>query len=364
MINRRSFIESSIAAAAAFQTRALSAATVGTRVPLGLNTYCLRAMKWNDIQLLDYTAGLKLDAVFLQDSLDPEAMNPAHWPKVREHAKSLGLHLETGVGAVLPRSAADFDKSVATLSQGVIRAKALGSPFVRCLLAGDRDHFPPGPAEQHIETMIKLLRAVRSRVMDAGLKIAIENHKDLQAWETRQVFEGAGKDFVGSYLDTGNPVFVLEHPMTTLEVLGPYALTVHLRDSVIYEHKTGVAVQWVPLGEGVVDFPMFIARMREICPPVHVYIKPITGRPPAVIPYLEQNYWKIYPNAKASDLARFLSLAKQGHPYEEHMVIEDIPSRATPEAFIAAIQYQQRNHMERSVEYGKKTLDLGIRWRS
>ena len=39
--------------------------------------------------------------------------------------------------------------------------------------------------------------------MDAGVKIAIENHKELQAWETRQVIETAGKEFVGSYLDTG-----------------------------------------------------------------------------------------------------------------------------------------------------------------
>jgi hypothetical protein len=51
-------------------------------------------------------------------------------------------------------------------------------------------------------------------------------------------------------MDTGNPVFVLEHPVTTLETLAPYVVTLHLRDSVIYEHPRGVAVQWVPLGEG------------------------------------------------------------------------------------------------------------------
>ena len=113
--------------------------------------------------------------------------------------------------------------------------------------------------------------------MDLGVKIAIENHKDLQAWETRQVIESAGKEFVGSYLDTGNPSFVLEHPLTTLEELGPYAVCVHLRDSVVYETPRGVAVQWVPLGEGTVDFREFIARMQTICPPVYVYIKPITG---------------------------------------------------------------------------------------
>ena len=120
---------------------------------------------------------------------------------------------------------------------GIDRAKAVGSPLVRCLLAADRAHLPPGTIDQHIETMVRLLRSVRSQAMDANLKIAIENHKDLQAWEMREVIEAAGKDFVGSYLDTGNPVFVVEDPLTTLEILGPYALCVHLRDSVIYEYQ-------------------------------------------------------------------------------------------------------------------------------
>ncbi len=67
--------------------------------PLGLNTYCLRAMRWPDRKLLEYTAGLKLDAVFLQDSVDPGTNDPAHWKEVKEQAAALGLHLETGNGA-------------------------------------------------------------------------------------------------------------------------------------------------------------------------------------------------------------------------------------------------------------------------
>ena len=46
------------------------------------------------------------------------------------------------------------------------------------------------------------------------------------------------------------------------------------------------------------------------------------------------------------------------------MVIEDIPGQQRPEPYQAALQYQQKEHMERSVEYGKKVLDLGIKWRS
>jgi 3-oxoisoapionate decarboxylase len=360
MLDRRSFLAGSTAA---LLTGRASAALTGN-IPIGINTYCLRALRWKDIQLIDYADRLKMDAVFLQDSLDPETMEPAHWRRIHDYVTERHLHIETGTGAVLPRSPDAFEASVRNLNQAIERAKAIGSPIVRCLHAADREHLPPGPIEQHIETMIKLLRTVRSAVMDAGLKIAIENHKDLLAWEMKQVIEGAGKEFVGSYLDTGNPVFVMEDPMTTLEHLGPLAVTVHLRDSVIYDTPRGIAVQWVPLGEGIIDFKAFIARLRELATGVYIYIKPITGRPPQILPVYDPELWKQYRDSRAADFARFLALAKKGRPYEKHMVIEDLPGRQLPEAFIPAIQFQQKEHMERSVAYAKSTLDLGVRWRS
>ena len=332
------------------------------RFPLGYNTYSIRALRWNDLQLIEYAGSLKLDAIFLQDSIDPGTGDPAHWRAVKDAATRAGLWLGTGGGAVLPRDASGFDGCVKLLGEALRRAAGMGSPVVRTLLAGDRDHLPPGPPAKHIETMIKVLRAVRSQAMDAGIKFAIENHKDLLAWETRQVIDGAGKEFVGAYLDTGNPVFVMEDPMQTVETLGPVAVMLHLRDSVVYESRGGIAVQWVPLGEGVVDFKAIVAKAREICPPLAVFNKPVTGRPPAILPVWDAEFMKKYADARAADFARFLALAKKGGPYERHMVIEDVPGKAA-EPLTAALTYQQREHMERGIEYAKKVLDLGIRWR-
>ena len=307
---------------------------------------------------------LKLDAIFLQDSIDPGINDPAHWKEVKDAAGASGLWLGTGGGAVLPRSdeSAEFDRSVKLLRDGVKRAAGMGSPLVRMLLAGDRDHLPPGPPAKHVETMIKVLRTVRSEAVDAGVKFAIENHKELLCWQTRQVIEGAGTDFVGSYLDTGNPVFVMEDPMQTVETLGPVAVMLHLRDSVVYETRGGIAVQWVPLGEGVVDFKAILAKAKEICPPIAVFIKPITGRPPAIQPVWDAAFMKKFSDVRAADFARFLALAKKGGPYERHMVIEDVPGN-TAAPLTAALTYQQKEHMERGIEYGKKVLDLGVRWR-
>lgn len=319
-------------------------------------------MRWNDLQLLEYAASLKLDAVYLQDSVDPANNDPAHWKILKETAARLGLELHGGDAGALPRTPGGMEATRKRLHEGIRHAVGIGSKLVRFRVAGDRASLPPGPVEKTIETMIRTLQSARTEAIDAGVKFAIENHKDLYCWQTRQVIDGAGKDFVGSYLDTGNPVFVMEDPLSTVETLGPVAVMLHLRDSVVYETPDGVAVQWVPLGEGVVDFKKIMAKAREICPPIAIYNKPITGRPPAHLAIYDAAFMKGWTDMRASDLARFLALAKRGRPYEGHMVIEDVPGK-TPEPIASALQYQQRDHMLRGVEYARKTLDLGIKWR-
>jgi sugar phosphate isomerase/epimerase len=356
MMTRRHFLGST------FATAAMYAASATRQWPLGINTYCLRFQRWNDRRLLDYCVDQKLDSVFLQDSLDPGVMDPKHWVDVRAWSKDLGLKLETGGGAILPKSPEASAQAIATLRKNIERASAMGSPIVRALLASDRYSMPPGPVERHIETTVKILREVRSQAMDSGLKVAIENHKELQAWETRQLIEAAGKDFVGSYLDTGNPVFVAEDPMTTVEELGPYAVTFHLRDSVVYEHPDGIAIQWVPLGEGTVDFKAVVARAAEILPPVAIYCKPITARPPVVLPVYSDEFWtKWFPRARSRDLARFLALARRGRPYDRPHLTADVPEQR--ERYMEALKVQQLEHMRTSLEYCRRTLDLGVRWR-
>jgi 3-oxoisoapionate decarboxylase len=350
MMNRRELLGSALALPAL-------AYAAPRQWRLGVNTYCLRFWKWNDRQLFDFCVKEKLDAIFLQDSLDAGVMDPKHWAEVRAWAQDAGLHIETGGPALL-------GESVATLRKHIERAHAMGATMVRARLANDRYTMPPGPVDRHVETGIRMLKEVRQQVLDAGLKIGIENHKDVQAWRTRQLIEGAGTDFVGSYLDTGNPVFVAEDPMTTVEELGPLALTFHLRDSVVYEHPEGIAVQWVPLGEGTVDFKALVAKAAELMPPqVYIYCKPITARPPVVLPVCGDEFWaKWFPNARSRDLARFEALARKGRPWNKPHLMADLPE--VRDQYLDALRVQQMAHMQQSLSYCRKDLNLGVRWRT
>ena len=107
-----------------------------------------------------------------------------------------------------------------------------------------------------------------------------------------------------------------------------------------------------------------VATVRARATGVHLFVKPITGRPPEVLPIYDPAYWERFPEARARDFVRFLALAKRGGPYEGHVVTEDLYGKPVAPQFLSAVQYQQRDHVERGVAYARKTLGLGIRHRA
>jgi sugar phosphate isomerase/epimerase len=302
----------------------------------------------------------------ISSSQDYESLEPAYLAQVRQHASERGLTIDAGIGCVCPLSSAWTPKNGdpgENIVRGLKVAQAVGARSMRCFLGHGGDRSGPRPIEALMEKTIEIFRSVRQQALDAGVKIALENHSgDLQARELKTIIEESGKDFTGACLDTGNPMWVVEDPLVSLEVLGPYVLTTHVRDSAVYEHARGAAAQWVALGDGCVDFHKFVSRYRELCPNAAMQLEIITGRPPRVLPYLDPDFWKPLPKANASEFARFVALAKSGHPFDGFMIVEDGVKDA-PAEYTAALKEQQRRDLERSIEYAKQQLDVGVRWR-
>ena len=366
-MRRRTFLQTASAATiGASSSQAGPVGSSGTGIRLGYDTYSIRAFRWKAIRLLDYAAELKLDAIQISGLGDYESLEPAHLAKVKDHAARLGVSIDAGIGCICPTSSS-WNPKTGDPSEYVVAglrvARAAGAASMRCYMGSGSDRLSR-PIEQHMEATIRVLRSVRSQALDIGVKIALENHSgDLQAREVKTILEEAGTDFTGSCLDAGNPIWAIEDPLLTLETLGPYVVTTHIRDSVVFEHPRGAAAQWVALGDGTIDFQRFVARYRELCPKAAVQLEIITGRPPRVLPYLEPDFWKAFPKANAAEFARFIALAKNGHPFMGTMIIADAPGQHPPE-FRAALKEQQRIDLERSLDYAKKTLNLGIRWRA
>ena len=334
-----------------------------TPIRLGFDSYSIRDLRWKDIQLLDYAAGLKLDTIQLSGLGDYESLDPAHLVQVKDHAAHVGIAIDAGIGCICPLSSGWNPRDgnpTDYLLKGLRVAQAVGAHSMRCYMGGNADR--PN-LERCMDATVQALRSVRSQALDLGIRIAIENHSgDMQAREVKMLIDEAGRDFVGSCLDSGNPMWVVEDPLVTLETLAPYVVTTHIRDSAVWEHPRGAAAQWVALGDGSINFPSFVDVHRKLCPHAAMQLEIITGRPPTVLPYLEPDFWKTLRDTPAREFARFVELAKNGHPYLGPMVIGG-PGEQSP-VIKAALQEQQRTDLERSLEYAKKGLGVGARWRS
>ena len=235
----------------------------------------------------------------------------------------------------------------------------LGSPVLRCVLGGSADRHGDLPIQTHIANTIATCRSVRQLAMDLNIKLAIENHAgDMQAWEVKALVERAGPEYVGVCIDTGNPLWVAEDPAVTLNHLAPYVVTSHIRDGIVFAHPKGAAFQWVAMGDGNVGMAAWAERFAALCPNVPFTLEIITGRPPRVLNYLEEEYWEAFPEARASEFARFERLVRQGGSFMGHMVTVDGMDDLPPEYRDAWVA-QQRFDLERSVVYCREVLGIG-----
>jgi sugar phosphate isomerase/epimerase len=336
---RRRFIQaaSMAAAAPAAMTTTLTAepkpsapastSAAAPRLKFGFDNFSLRALGWKAPQFITYAASQKVDALLLSDLDVYEDHSPAHLATVGQMARDAGIELHVGTLAVCPTSTR-FDAKWGTaeelLALLIKVAQGTGSKVARCVLGFGEDRSTPGGIEARIADTVAVLKKVRSRALDAGVMLAVENHAgDMTARELLTLINAAGSDFVGATIDSG------------------------IRDSMVWEDGAGAKVQWTAMGEGLVDWPRYVAHWQAAAPERPLILEIISGfaRP---FEYLKPEFWAPYQGVPAADFARFLALAKRGK--------EIPPFRAS--AAMTDASYQQAE-LERSLRYGRDVLGLG-----
>ncbi len=318
-------------------------------VRLGIDLFSIRSQGWSAFEYLDYCAKWKAKVVHFSEIRFLGSLEPDHLRKVRARAEELGIQLEIGMRSICPSSTM-FDPKQGTaeeqLSKMIDSAKIIGSPIVRAVLGSMEDRRPPG-IEPHIEDTVRVLRAVRSRVLDSGLKIAIENHAgDMQARELKILVEEAGRDFVGVCLDSGNPLWTIEDPHLTLETLHPYVLTSHVRDSAVWRVREGAAVAWVRMGEGNVGIDDYVRKYQELCPGRALSLE-IIVTPPRIFAFEDPKFWESYRGTPAWEFERFLAIAEKGAPRPK---LDPVPKELA--------QQREREDLEASLRYTYKLLNI------
>jgi sugar phosphate isomerase/epimerase len=211
-------------------------------------------------------------------------------------------------------SSRSFNAQNGTLEEQLGRAlkasQIFGATCMRCVLGGA----PERPQiEMHIDSMVTALRGLRSRIADSGVKLAVENHGgDLQAREMKMMIEAIGTDIMGVCLDAGNPVWMLEDPHMTLEMLVPYALTSHVRDSAVWHVPQGIAVRWVNMGDGNVDIDGWIKKFIQAKPGLPIIFENLVSGNPRIHAIYDPQFWDSWRKMPAWEFSRFVAVADTG----------------------------------------------------
>ena len=357
--DRRTFLKTvaatgaGLALAKGAPSLAAETAPATRKTPLGFDNFSVRAMGWKAPQLIDYAASLKLDSLFLTDLDVYESFDAGYLGDLRKKAADQGLFIYAGSWSICPTSTKFKDKwgtAEEHLALGIRVAKAVGSPVFRCILGMGDDRATPGGIEARMADTAKVCKSARSQALDAGVKIAIENHAgDMQAWEIAALCEEAGKEYVGITFDTGNSTWAMEDPAAMLEILHPYIAASALRDSMVWQDPGGATVQWTTMGDGVIDYKAFVPRFLELCPTVPVNVEVISGFP-RHIPFYKKEFWNNWPKARAKDFAPFERLTRLG---------KEIPPHHSPNP--PAEQEYQKKGLEDSLTYCKQALGLGLK---
>lgn len=345
-MNRRTFTGASLAMTTAAQN-------TPRKTKLGIDLFSLRSQGWSPFEALDYCAKLGADVCFFSELRFLGGTEPDHLAKVRAHAAQLKIGLELGMTSICPTSTM-FKPELGTAQEQIIKsiaiAQALGVNFIRCFQGRAEDRKSPGGLERHAEETLKVLRAVRSRLLDAGLKMAIENHAgDYQARGLRQLLDAAGRDIAGCTLDSGNATWCLEDPHVTLETLAPYALTSGVRDSILWRTSEGIAVRWVRMGSGNVGMESWVKKFQKWCPGVTLAMEIISLPTPRIYKVFDREFWQGYEDVRANEFMRFLALAEKGQPSLGTPFPKDTPK----ETILAA----EREELEASYHWTRKVLD-------
>ena len=182
------------------------------------------------------------------------------------------------------------------------------------------------------------------------MPLAIENHKGWRSQELVDWVKSTGSEYVGVCLDMVNNVSLIETPMQTIETLAPYTIFVSFKDIGVDFYDQGLLLSEVPLGDGDMDLPGFVAMMQKKNSKMLFQLEMLT-RDPLKVPIFTGQYWKVYDDKSPvppRDLAMLIGWVRQ-HPPKKPL---PKTSGLTP----AQVLVLEDELNQRSIDYARANL--------
>jgi sugar phosphate isomerase/epimerase len=270
----------------------------GRRNKMGIaTTSYMTVRRFRDtLEFLEHCNGL--GAAGIQSAINGDL------PKIRARAEQLGMFIEAIAPLPTTGDASGFEKAVEN-------AKAVGSTLVRVNAGGRRyEDFTTLADYDAFATRSKAaIKAAVAICEKHKVAFALENHKDWTLDQIVAILKGYSSEYVGTCLDFGNNLALLDDPMAVVEQLAPFALTTHVKDMGLEAYPDGFLLSEVRLGEGLCDLARMFSLVRQARPKANFVLEMIT-RDPLKVPCFTDNYWATFPDRPAQRLAATLRLVQ------------------------------------------------------
>jgi sugar phosphate isomerase/epimerase len=146
-----------------------------------------------------------------------------------------------------------------TLRQGADFARQIGVKH----LVTHVGYIPENPNDPQYREVVAALRYLAGYCRERGLHFLFETGQETPVTLLRTI-QDIGLDNLGVNLDPANLIlYGKANPLDALEVIGQYVLGVHAKDG-LYPTDGRQLGREVPLGEGRVNFPALIARLKAL----------------------------------------------------------------------------------------------------
>jgi len=275
------------------------------------------------------------------------SFEPEYLKKLRQRAEQLGMYLEITTPLPKPDDSSRFEQTIRA-------AKECGAYCLRSVcLSGRRyetfntlDEWKTFVATSHarLECAVRILDKER-------FPLGLENHKDWTIEEMAPLMKKFSSEYLGTCIDWGNNVSLLDDPYELAEVMGPFVINSHIKDMAVEEYEDGFLLAEVGLGGGYFDLKRITATLQKFRPNVKFSLDMLT-RDPLKIPCLTEKYWVTFPDRNGKYLARMLAAVRANKPRSA------IPR---PQSMDQAARLQlEQDNIRRSVEYARNELGLKI----
>jgi sugar phosphate isomerase/epimerase len=198
-------------------------------------------------ELIDRAIAAGVSLLQICDNLPPETYEEASVAAIARYAREQGVELEVGTRGSDP----------AHLRRLIGIATALRSRFLRVVTDTFDDHPTP-------DDIVARLRDVLPDLGRAGVTLGIENHDRLRSAALARIVRDVASPSVGICLDTVNSFGALEGPEVVVDTLGPHVVNLHLKDFAVVRlpHLQGFTVEGRPAGQGMLDIPWLLAKLK------------------------------------------------------------------------------------------------------